>query len=273
MPVRDHLEKMDRIWILTLKGFQNIFLNKNRKGNSTRVFVSGIQRSGTNMIMDVLERSMETDTYHERDNRAFDNYQMKDRKIIHQLIESSTSQLFVIKSLCESQYLRSLMDEFEPSKALWVVRHFDDTVNSLMISFSGFAERIKLIAKDRNSCGWRGRGMSNETHEIIRKFADNNINEATAAALKWYYRNILYFEQQLENDPRVKLIFYEKLVTDPVDEIKEISDFLGLKYHRRVHRWVSPRSIRRRLPPEIDSNVRELCSALLSRFHKLHTAS
>ena len=49
------------------------------------VFVAGVQRSGTNMLMDALERSFETDVYHERDPRAFDNYLMRPPEVIARL--------------------------------------------------------------------------------------------------------------------------------------------------------------------------------------------
>ena len=262
-----YLEKIDRLLLLKRKQWHlSRVASKKTSSKVKRIFIAGMQRSGTNMVMDILERSLETDTYHERDQRAFDDYQMRDRAVIHGLINSSKAEYFIIKALCESQYLRSLLDEFEPSKALWVVRNFEDAVNSMMISFPGFAERIKLIAVDRNACGWRGKDMSDETHAVIRSHCKPDINEATAAALKWYYRNVLFFEQGLDQDSRVKLISYEKLVTQPVEEAMRIFQFLGPEFHPRVVRWVSPRSIRRRPPPDIDKDVWVLCDDLMQRF-------
>ena len=60
-----------------------------------------------------------------------------------------------------------------------------------------------MIAEASRMAGWRGRGMSDETWQLVRKFDDPNLNEATGAALQWYCRNILDFEQHLENDQRV----------------------------------------------------------------------
>jgi hypothetical protein len=271
--VHYYLEKIDRLGILARKYLLSKFSLQGKTINSTRIFIAGMQRSGTNMVMDILERSLETDTYHERDARAFDNYQMRDRKVIRGLIEQSRAEFFIIKALCESQYLHSLLNDFEPSKALWVVRNYEDAVNSMMISFPGFTKRIKLIVKDRNSCGWRSQGMSDETHALLRNFYHDGINEATAAALKWYYRNILFFQQKLDDDDRVKLILYEHLVTNPKEEAKNIFEFLGPKFHSRVVYWVSPRSIRRRPPPEIEPGVKKLCDQLLQRFLNITEAA
>lgn len=221
------------------------------------------------MVTDVLERSMETDTYHERDQRAFHDYLMRDTETIRALIDASTAPFFVIKALSESQRLRELMDEFDPARGLWIVRNFDDTVNSLMISFPGFAQRIQRIAVDRNSCGWRGENMSDRTHQIIRRHTSSEISEATAAALKWYYRNILFFEQEFHKDARVRVVFYEKLVSHPEPEMRAIFNFLGLSFDPSVTRWISPRSINRRPAPEIDPDVRVLCQQLHERFEQL----
>ena len=262
-----YLEKIDRLLLLKRKQWLLSRVASNKTTSNVEcIFIAGMQRSGTNMVMDILERSLETDIYHERDQRAFDDYQMRERAVIHGLIDSSKAAYFIIKALCESQYLHSLLDEFEPSKALWVVRNFEDAVNSMVISFPGFAERIKLIAEDRNACGWRGKDMSDETHAIIREHCNPGINEATAASLKWYYRNILFFEQNLDKDNRVKLVAYEQLVTQPIEEAQRIFQFLGPGFHPHVVRWVSPRSIRRRPPPDINKGVWALCDDLMQRF-------
>ncbi len=79
--------------------------------NKQCVFVAGVQRSGTNMLMDIMERSMETDVYHERDHRAFQSYEMKLTDVIHQIFKKSISPVFVIKALCELARL-SLFEVF-----------------------------------------------------------------------------------------------------------------------------------------------------------------
>ncbi len=261
-----YLEKIDRMSILARKGF--VARGRHLRGLKPReqLLIAGMQRSGTNLVMDLLERSMQTDTYHEYDPRAFDDYHMRERRHIHGLIERSGGEVFVIKALLESQHLSSLLDEFSPTKALWVVRDFRDAVNSLMISFPGFIERIQAIAEDRNACGWRGEGMTDETHALIRQYVHAGINEATSAALKWYYRNILFFDQALDADERVRLVSYERLVTQPAIEIDRIFRFVGIQQVGRIARWVSPRSIRKRPPPDIDPQVAALCEGLSQRF-------
>ena len=86
------------------------------------VFVAGMQRSGTNLLMDVLDASAVTQVLHETDPRAFDHYEMRDVSIIKQLAEKCPAPVFVIKALCELDRISFLMDIFQPAQTLWVVR-------------------------------------------------------------------------------------------------------------------------------------------------------
>jgi hypothetical protein len=233
------------------------------------VFVAGMQRSGTNMLMDVLERSRGTEVVHESDARAFDNYEMRPAPMIHQLAATSHAPVFVIKALCELDQLSRLMDEFSPAKTVWLVRDYNDAVSSALVSFSNFARQVGRIADDRDSDGWRGRGMSDATHARVRSLYTPDMDDATAAALIWYLRNVLYFEQQFERDERVLLAHYENLVTQPQLEFPRIFQFLGLHYTPFVSSQVFASSIRRREPPVIAPPVRELCDALSARFRAL----
>ena len=70
--------RSSRALLLGKKSLLHRLVGQAGGGASRRyLFVGGVQRSGTNMLMDVLERSYETDVYHERDPRAFDGYQMR----------------------------------------------------------------------------------------------------------------------------------------------------------------------------------------------------
>jgi hypothetical protein len=238
------------------------------------VFVAGMQRSGTNMIMDVLERSYESDVFHEYDSRAFDNYQMRDRAVIRRLAEHSPAPVFIIKALCELQELRSLMDEFAPAKVLWMMRNYEDVVNSMLISFRNQSKQVqRIVAKRGDESWWLGQGMSDATFALLEKLVHPGISDASAAALQWYFRNILFFEQGLDSDPRVMPVSYETLVTDPQAKFKDVFAFLGLRFTPRLASNVFAHSIRRRTPPNIESQVRAVCEDLSARITRAMAVS
>lgn len=240
-----------------------------RRGGAAVTFVAGVQRSGTNMMMDVLEQSLLTDVYQERDPRAFDNYAMRDIDTIAQLHAACRAQNFVIKSLCELQRLPQLQGRFPGARIVWIVRHYDDAVNSMLVSFPNFAKQIQRLAKDKNSDGWRGEGMSDDTQTLLRRYADPGMNEATGAALMWYLRNILFFEQGFDSRDDVLLVSYEQLVSQPEREFRRVFGFIGIPYRPWHSRKVVASSIRKRQPPEIAVDVKKECEQLLQSFRGL----
>jgi hypothetical protein len=84
--------------------------------------------------------------------------------------------------------------------------------------------------------------------------------------MMWYYRNVLYFEQGLERDPRVLLVRYEALVTRPEQEFPRIFQFLNIPYSPWISRHVFASSVRRKAPPVIDQPIQTLCQGLSERF-------
>lgn len=233
------------------------------------VFVAGMQRSGTNLLMDVLDASAATQVFHETDPRAFERYEMREQAVIQQLVQASPAPVFVIKALCELDYLPALMDRFRPAKTLWVVRDWRDSVNSAVRSFGNFVPQWHRLANgDAND--WRGRGMSPATRELLLALYRPDASEAEGAAIMWFYRNVLFFEHQLARDPRVRVVFYEALVQDPMREVAGVYDFLGLPgFNAAIAGRIHARSVKHRSPPDISPPVIALCDELLARFKAL----
>ncbi len=244
--------------------YQYIF--PDRSVDKPVIFVAGVQRSGTNMVMDVLERSYETEVYHERSKKAFSNYEMLDSTIIRDLYRKSKGKHFVIKTLCELQRLNELMEQFPNSKVIWVFRHYDDSINSMLVSFKNQARQAKEVAEDRNGSQWRGQGMSDTTHKLVKDLVHDKLSNESGAAIFWYYRNILFFENHFPDNDRVMLISYEQMVQDPQNHFNTIFTFLDLKYTPRISKNVHSRSIRLREPREIDQNIRDQCNMLYKKL-------
>ena len=233
------------------------------------VFVAGMQRSGTNLVMDVLDASADTQVFHETDPRAFDRYEMRDLAVIQKLARQCPAPVFVIKALCELDRIKPLMATFSPAKTLWVVRDWRDSVNSAVKSFGNFVPQWKRLANgDAND--WRGRGMSPATRELLAAMYRPDASEAEGAAIMWFYRNALFFEQQLAADARVRVVFYEDLVQQPMREVAAVYDFLGLHgFSRGVAGRIHARSVKHRDPSDISPAVSMLCDELLARFRAL----
>jgi hypothetical protein len=233
-------------------------------GEKHTTLVCGVQRSGTEMLMHILERSNETDVYRETDRRAFSHYNMRPPTVMRHLIEKSCVGRIVVKALLESDKTAELLQELAPAKAIWMVRHYDDVVNSCMQCWPGDRNHIGKIIVDRNAAGWRGRGMSDETHALLREYYHPDMDDSSALALFWYYRNQLLFDQKLEEDPRLLILRYEPLVQFPEKYGPIVARFVGIAFTPAMMRLVFSDSVRKRPPPNVEPRIRALCDPMLN---------
>lgn len=238
------------------------------QGEQWVIFVAGVQRSGTNMLIEILERGWHTDVYREADPRAFVNYEHKPLPELTRVLRASPARYVIVKALCELQDLKSLLDTFAPARAVWMLRHYDDVVNSateLWRKMPYFLGEI-LHTSDGGEAGWRAGGVFAATRAELARHWRPDLDNPTACALFWWLRNVLFFEQGLERDPRVRWVSYETLVNDPLTQVPPLFDFMGVPFAPRVMAKVTPRSVRKRPAAAIDPDVRKLCDGLLARF-------
>ncbi len=232
----------------------------------TVVFVAGCQRSGTNMVMDLLDASYETDVYHEHDPRAFTRYELRETEVIAALHGRSRAPVMVVKTLCDLERLPALCARFAPAKVLWIYRDYRDVVNSMLVSFSNQSRQIQRLASGRDTSWW-GRALSPATLALLREYVTPDIDDVSAAALQWFVRAKLYFELGQHRDPSALLLNYETLVLDPIGAVDAFSDFIGLSSRDGMAAGVHRHSVGKRRPPAIDARIATLCASLLDDLH------
>jgi Sulfotransferase domain len=229
------------------------------------VFVAGVQRSGTNLIMDILELSPDTKVFHERDARAFWKYQLREDAVVQRLARS-VAPCVVFKALCDNERVPGLMAEFAHSSALWVYRNFDDVIASHIALWPKGRNKIDALVKDRMSADWRGRGMTDRTWEIVRAHYRPQMGSPSCAALFWYYRNQLFFDNGFDQNPKVYVLRYEEMLEHPQSEIGKLTRFLGIRQASDMASHVEGGTSRRKPPQVIDDRIRTLCEEMQSRL-------
>lgn len=229
-------------------------------------FVTGVQRSGTNMMMDLIERHPDTYVYKESDSRAFDDYMLRTISYIKKLLKKTIPTHIIIKALSEAHDLYWILDVFGDAKVIWIYRDYPDVINSNQRQFSLKRNYLDEIVKDPRRGFWRGLGMTEETLAIVRAHYDKDMNDESAQALFWYYRNQLFFDQKFDMDPRVILIKYEPFVMDPSKYIDFIFDFIGLVPKKNLVKQVHSTSIRKNEAPSIRPDIVELCDGMRVRL-------
>jgi len=237
-----------------------------QKGKAFPVFVFGEQRSGTNMMVSILNRSKETECYNENDEEAFKDYVLKDPAILSKLINQSYAKAVIFKSISDSQNANKLLSMYAGAKGIWLYRRYQDVINSSLISFKEHNKYLYYILFEPEKAGWRGENVSQENMKLIEKYYNKGISDTSARALIWYLRNYQYFQQSLDKEDRVLLVSYDKLVGHPRSQFSGIFDFIGIKYVPAWTNSVFSTSVKKYAPPEIDPDIQDLCEKMYERL-------
>jgi len=184
---------------------------------------------------------------------------------VAQRAERKHASLIVFKMLVESQRALEFLDAIPNARAIWLFRNYQDVASSNLKKFgpqNGIEDLRPFLAPEQEN--WRSEGCSDMTVGTIRRLFADDMNPNDAAALFWYSRNRLFFEQELDDNPRVLAIEYESFVTAPARISRDIYDFAGLQYPGdKTTREISTASVRKGQQLQLSSEVQRLCEDLL----------
>jgi hypothetical protein len=193
------------------------------------------------------------------------------------IVERSRHPFVLFKPLCDSHRTAELLDGLgtaSPGRAIWAYRSVDGRVASALAKFGDTNLRVlRELAAGEGGDRWQAQRLSPASLELIGSFDYGTMTPATAAALFWFVRNVLVFEQGLDRRPDVTVVSYDALVAEPAARMEELCSFLGLAYAPRLagHIEARPTATRQRL--EINPRVRERCNELEARLHALRSGS
>jgi hypothetical protein len=266
----DQLNPLDRIPNAIRKAWWRRWHDASPK--AVPVFVVGLQRSGTNMLVRGFERSPEFEVHNENDRAAFHRFRLRPDPVIRSIVQRSRHRFVLFKPLCDSHRVGQLLDGLgtpAPGRAMWAFRNVDDRVRSSVAKFGDSNRRaLRLIAEGRGSTLWQAQGLSEDSLELIRSFDDGRLSAESASALFWYVRNAIVFELGLAERPDLAVVSYDRMVADPRSTMGELCAFLGVPYHDRLVAHVSSRGGRGRAPLDLDPAIRRRCEELLDRLEE-----
>ena len=236
------------------------------------VFIFGCQRSGTTMLLDVFERDLASCVYRDVGRLTTEDTETSIRLNRLESVEAefrrSRARFVVAKPIVESQRAREILERFASAQALWIYRDFRSVAASDLRLFgadNGIRNLMPMLAREPRN--WRSEGVSDRVHALIDRFFDPQMNPRDAAALFWYARNELYFEQELESHPRVLLLRYEDFVRDPVAPLGEVYSRLGRQLPGpRLWADVHTGSVSKGRELALSPEVLGLCEELMTRL-------
>jgi hypothetical protein len=234
------------------------------------VFVVGVQRSGTNMLVRGLERSPEFEVRNENDDDAFQRFLLRPDPVIRTLVEESGHRYVLFKPLCDSHRIGAILDGLgtpSPGRAIWAYRDVRGRVRSAVQKFGpANLDALRRIAGGEGDRMWQAGGLSPERLELIRSFDYGEMTPESAAALFWFLRNSLYFDEGLDTRSDVALASYGATVAGPEQAMRALCDVLDFPYQPALIAHIDARSSRPAAPLELDPRVAELCDGLEARL-------
>ena len=236
--------------------------------NAVPVFVVGVQRSGTNMLVRGVERSPEFEVRNENDGEAFDRFRLRPDPEIRALVEHSGHRYVLFKPLIDSHRVPRLLELGTPSpgRAIWAYRDVDGRVRSSVAKFGDSnLQALRRIAAGDTSI-WQAGALSRERLELLSSLDLGAMTAESGAALFWWLRNQLYFDLGLHARADVALARYEATVEDPEAAVRRICRFLEFPFRPELAAHVDRRAASTRPPLSLDARVRELCDALQERL-------
>jgi hypothetical protein len=251
--------------------------HRDRPAGGTAVFLVGLQRSGTNMLVRGLEQAPEFEVYNESHRAAFRRFRLRPDPVLRRLIDGSRHPYVLFKPLCDSHRTADLLDglgvRLRP-RALWAYRSVDGRARSAVAKFGDANLRmLRELAGGGGRDRWEAQRLSPESLELVRGFDWDRLGPLDAAALFWCLRNRLFFELGLAERPDVLLVSYDAMVADPEAEMARICAFLDLPASGRLVAHVERRGGRRPGPVDLDPRIRAHCEELTARLEAAHDGS
>jgi hypothetical protein len=232
------------------------------------IFVLGVQRSGTTMLIDCLNKSVETEVLGEV-SRAMDNFRLKDTHVIADIIKSCPAKAIVFKPLTDSHRARELLDMSPNVRICWSFRRASDRANSAVAKFgSNNLELLTAFTKGEMMDTWQAQGMSQDSLDLIRSFDVESMTPHSAAGLFWVIRNNMFFEMGLDKESRVLPISYEDLVSNPKTIMRGVCNLSGIRYDDKLVSSIHTKSVGKE-QSRLDPEIKALCDEMYARFHAL----
>lgn len=241
------------------------------------LFIFGCQRSGTTITSNILGKLNYVKSYAEVNTEITDQdteegdlhtIRLNPLEDVKQKLLARPEPIVVVKPLVESQYASKILDYFPNSRALWMYRNPQDTVSSLIKLFGARTKKRVFYRMIGEKDNWRAEGITDELRETLSQFAGDELTIPDAWGLFWYARNSLFFSQSLQDDQRIVLVKYQKLVQQK-DYLESVLNRLeistpGLEYVWDYHE----KSVGQGKEIKVSDSVRVLLDEMLNKLDK-----
>lgn len=196
---------------------------------------------------------------------------LKPNSELEAIFAKQRAEVIVAKPLMESQRAAELLDDFPNSVGLWLLRGYRAVANSMIKKWGTEAGFVQLLPILKGQGTWREENVPDWVVEKVHQHANPEMPHADGCALFWYVRNALFLEQNLGAHPRMAVVQYERLVTEPgylSKQLRSVGIECGLDPD-----FYTAGSLHKGREIEISEPIAELCDDLEEKLLKAAKAA
>ena len=238
-------------------------------GDALPVYVVGLQRSGTNMLLRGLDAAPEVEVRGENDRTVFERFRLRSTDALVRTVAASRHRIVLVKPLCDSQRVDELLalPGMRPGRAVWLWRDAHDRARSEVSKFAtSNLDAVRAIASGTDDGMWQSDRLTDEARALVRSFDTTSMTPDTAAVLFWCVRNTMFFDLGLDARDDVLLMNYDDLVRDPAAVMRRLCAFLDFPFRPELYAHIDARSSHGRRPLSIDPAVDALADEVTARL-------
>lgn len=230
------------------------------------LFIFGSQRSGTSILLEILDRAPEITTFGEGTNRALRKHRLRAPEVVESLVRRGPAPVTAMKPICDSHLADVILDQHQGSKAIWIWRNHHDVARSGLVRWGDHqADVIASIRSGRLSdVGWRGERIPRSVLEDIRSVPMRTPWDG--AVLMWYLRTSFFFTLGLDVDERVLAVNYDRMLVSAEQTVSAVFDHIGVAVPCDAHTLLRGSGQPRPQPEELSDEVHELAMVLETRL-------
>jgi hypothetical protein len=241
--------------------------------NTRVVFVVGAQRSGTRLPLQVIDHAPEISTFSEGADPYFNDVLLRPLDEVEALVRRSSSPIVALKPICETHRIQELLDRFPASRAIWIFRNYQDTVNSTSVKWTSGKSALRRIARREFPPGdWRVGGLTESKLQLVARLYRDEMSLHEANAVMWYLRNALFFDLQIDERSDVMLVRYEDLVAHPREQFAKIFAFIDTPVPTQAINAIKSTARATGSFPAIAGEVKALCEEIQERLIRHYDA-
>ena len=246
-----------------------------RPADASTFVVFGCQRSGTSLLLRLVERDWRAHVFGEKSELFLDrpgDRRMIDLSEAAGVVSRQRVRLVAIKPLVESHRVPELLDGFPRASGVWMFRDVREVARSNLKAFGiDNGERDLQPILDRSATDWRAAGASPATLDRAAELARHVTEPIEAAAIFWFVRNSLFFDLDYANEPRLATCSYADLVIQPDAVMRGLYAQAGQPFPgERITREVRDGSLGRGVDVDLAPAIDDACAELFTRLETIH---